>query len=474
MTHDARMAAGVAPELSPELTPGLASDGRVAAAGDRRRWRIPEAWRRWLRPLGSGPQEIAALDGLRALAALSVLVYHALATANAKIILGGHDLTWAWFYTESGVDLFFTLSGFLLFLPYARAILGGRAAPNAREFYRRRALRILPAYYVCLAVVTLTQFSVYASRVGAENVLAHLLLLHDIAPAFNRTISGPFWTLAVEWQFYLILPLIAWGIARVSGGSPRRLIAGVVGVIALALALREGDALLATHRSLLPAPAAPWIDLAQRVVIGSQGKYLEVFGVGMLCSVIYTLMKQRAGTLGSRRAQLAGLGLLALALLTYLAFGPQVFERRNAILAAFYLALRPTDIEMIAGPLVLGVGYGALTLGALLAPPLFRAPFEWGPLRFVGLISYSLYLWHETIINLIFPHIPVTGEFARSVAALAIGLCVAMPFAYLSYQFVERPFLRYRRASRPVAEADERVQAGRAHGAVATQAAERL
>src|SRR6185437_16793730 len=96
-----------------------------------------------------------------------------------------------------------------------------------------------------------------------------------------------------------------------------------------------------------------------------------------------------------------------------------------------------------------------LTLGALLAPPLLRAPFEWGPLRFVGLISYSLYLWHETIINLIFPHIPVTGEFARSVATLAIGVCVAIPFAYLSYQFVERPFLRWRRASRPVVDASE-------------------
>ncbi len=413
----------------------------------RARW---AAWRHWLHPLSSGPQEIAALDGLRALAALSVLVYHATATAGAKTIIAGHDLTWTYFFSESGVDLFFTLSGFLLFLPYARAILGGRAAPRAREFYRRRALRILPAYYVCLGVLALAQFSVYASPVGAQNVLAHLTLLHDISPAFNRTISGPFWTLAVEWQFYLMLPLIAAVIARVSGGSPWRLVAGVVGVIALALALREVDAALAANRSALPGSAAPWIDLAQRVVIGSQGKYLEVFGVGMLCSVIYTLLKQRAGALATRRVQMAGLALLGLALLSYLALAPQVYERRNAILAAFYLALRPTDAEMILGPLALGMVYGALTLGALLAPPLLRAPFEWGPLRFVGLISYSLYLWHEAIINLIFPRIPVTGGFARGAVALAIGLCVAIPFAYLAYQLVERPFLRWRRAGASV------------------------
>ncbi|HZC04334.1 MAG TPA: acyltransferase [Ktedonobacterales bacterium] len=432
MTQGARIAPTVEPTENPS---------------QRGVWRHPRAWVRWLRPLGSGPQEIAALDGLRALAALSVLVYHAMSIAGARTIIAGHDLTWTYFYTESGVDLFFTLSGFLLFLPYARAILDGRKAPVAREFYRRRALRILPAYYVCLAVVTLSQLNVYGTLTGAQNVLAHLVLLHDISPAFNRTISGPFWTLAVEWQFYLVLPLIAWALGRIGEGSPRRLIAGVLGVIALALALREVDALLATHRGAFAGPAAPWIDFAQRVVIGSQGKYLEVFGAGMLCSVVYTWLKLRPGALTSRRAQLAGVALLASSLLIYLSFAPLVYERRNAILAAFYLALRPTDVAMIAGPLVLGVGYSALTLGALLAPPLLRAPFEWAPLRFIGLISYSLYLWHETIINLVFPLISVPSGVARGIWALTIGFCIAIPFAYVSYQLVERPFLRWRRSS---------------------------
>ncbi|MGH2503034.1 MAG: acyltransferase family protein, partial [Ktedonobacterales bacterium] len=441
----------------PTVQPAATRMARELSARRRWRdwhgWRDPQAWRRWVRPLGSGQGEIAALDGLRALAALSVLVYHALSIAGAHTVIAGHDLSWMHFYTESGVDLFFTLSGFLLFLPYARAMLDGRALPKAREFYRRRALRILPAYYACLAVLALAQWKTYVTPVGAQNILAHVALLQDIAPAFNRTINGPFWTLAVEWQFYIILPLIAWAVARLSAGSPRRMLAGVLGVIAVALALREVDALLAIQRGTLPGSLAPWIDLLQRIVIGSQGKYLEVFGVGMLCGLIFTMLKRRPDALTSRGARLAGLALLGLALLVYLLFAPQVYERHNAILAAFYLALRPTDVEMIAGPLVLGVNYGALTLGVLLAPRLLRAPFEWYPLRFVGLISYSLYLWHESIINLIYPQLHVSGGGSRVVAALAIGVFVAIPFAYVSYQLVERPFLRWRRASGPRADA---------------------
>jgi len=427
---------------------GAANSGvGVANTATGRATRLRGFWRAWrgrLLPLSSGPQEIAALDGLRALAALSVLVYHATSVAGARLVVAGHDLTWTFFYTESGVDLFFTLSGFLLFLPYARAMLDRSALPDARMFYRRRALRILPAYYVCLAALVVTQWPTYSTPVGIQNVLAHLALLHDIAPPFNRTISGPFWTLAVEWQFYLLLPLIAWAIARVAAGSPRRLLAGILGMIAAALALREGDALLNVHRAAAPHAALPWIDLAQRIVIGSQGKYLEVFGVGMLCSVAYTLIVRRVDLRGARRPRLVGVALLALALLTYLSYGPLVYERRNAILAAFYLALRPTDIIMLVGPLLLGVGYGALTLGVLLAPRLVRAPFEWGALRFVGLISYSLYLWHETIINLVYPHLAPIGAL-RLPVALGIGVLVAIPFAYLSYQLIERPFLRRRR-----------------------------
>jgi peptidoglycan/LPS O-acetylase OafA/YrhL len=405
------------------------------------------SWARWrtrLWPLESGRGAIPALDGLRALAALSVLVYHATSTAGAKTVIAGHDLTWLYFYTESGVDLFFTLSGFLLFLPYARAILDGRTGPRARAFYRRRALRILPAYYACLGVVALAE-TLMGAGPSAGNIGAHLVLLHDIWPAFNRTISGPFWTLAVEWQFYLILPWVAWLIGRFSVRSARRLALGPLALIAVAVGVREAAAQIEAHWTALPAGWAPGVDWALRVAIGSQGKYLEVFGVGMLCAVVYLVAVER-GALAWSKARWVGLALLALALAIYLAFAPLVYVRRNEILAQWYRALHPADAAMMLGPLTLGIGYGALLLGVLLGPGLARALFSWAPLRFVGHISYSLYLWHETIINTVYPRLPHTAipSPLNGVVALAAGFVVAIPFAYLSYQLIERPFLKMR------------------------------
>ncbi len=155
--------------------------------------------RSWLLPLSSGPQEIRALDGLRAVAALSVVVFHAFYSVLASYQhtpLLGYDVTFLWSYGQTGVELFIILSGFLLFAPYARAMLQGTKFPSTRLFYERRILRIVPAYVVCLTILVLFQYHQFLSLARAENIGLHLIFFHDDVPAFNRSIEGPFWTLA--------------------------------------------------------------------------------------------------------------------------------------------------------------------------------------------------------------------------------------------------------------------------------------
>jgi peptidoglycan/LPS O-acetylase OafA/YrhL len=163
-----------------------------------------------------GPGERARLsgvDGLRALAALSVFFchlgayWHIQAQLPAKLgsasELGAH-----------GVDLFVVISGFCLALPVARSGL----ALDRVEFFIRRATRILPPYYLALAICAAlaiapaTSHYVVGSRAGAGSVLAHGVFAQSLIQGQSGTINGSFWSVALEVQLYLMFPLLvlAW------------------------------------------------------------------------------------------------------------------------------------------------------------------------------------------------------------------------------------------------------------------------
>lgn len=402
-----------------------------------------------LLPLDSGPGEIASIDGLRAIAALSVMLFHAFYLVSRRVVVAGVDVTALWNYGQSGVHLFFVLSGFLLFMPYARAMLAGRPLPSARRFFQRRALRILPAYWVCLAILSLTQFTSLASPAGLANIGMHLLMLHDDIAVMNRAIEGPFWSLAVEAQFYLVLPIIAWAIAKVVGqtGSRRRTIGGVLAMLIGALALRSGDAYVEGHFMRYPGVLGTLATLFVHATLGIQGKYLEVFALGMLCSVLYLAAQEESRRL---RRNLSWIGplLVALALgaLTPLA---QLQMRQDILTPPYFLFMSAGNLQVICGPLVAGLPYAALVLGALWSPRWLRSAFEAPPLRFVGFISYSLYLWHLPVLTLAVPYVLRAPESLRVALLVAVGFVVAIPVAYLSYQLVERPFLAQRRRLKP-------------------------
>jgi peptidoglycan/LPS O-acetylase OafA/YrhL len=393
------------------------------------------------------------LDGLRAIAALSVLVFHVflirgILLGNSRTVVLGLDLTFAWYYLESGVILFFVLSGFLLFLPYATAILDGRPLPSVRRFYQRRALRILPAYWVCLAILVLVQLPSYLSRAGVKDVLVHFTLIHNLFPIFNQAIEGPFWTLAVEAQFYLLLPLIAWGIARVTGEakSYRRVVLAVLGVMAIALLLREGVAVANGYRAHLHGWSANLLDATLVAVNGTLGRYLEVFAVGMLGSVIYVTVRRDGA--GRKGVQIAGWLLFVGSLVVSYALAQRVNARHEQLLSIFYQFMRPTDVEEICGPFLIGIGYGMLVLGVLFGGQALRAGFEAAPLRFIGLISYSLYLWHLPILLGAIAYFPPLAPLALKVSVgLTAAAAAAVAIAYVSYMIIEQPFLQRRHAA---------------------------
>jgi peptidoglycan/LPS O-acetylase OafA/YrhL len=173
-------------------------------------------------PVQSGSR-LAGVEGLRALAATSILIYHCWlysAPGGEQVSLGLLS-RFVFRHLPAGVLLFFTLSGFLLYRPLAAAVLRQAPLPSVRRYLRNRALRIFPAYLLVLVVIgvllpaALTGSASSGGQLGRLAgdpgvLLANAALLQNYFPGSMDTGIGPAWSLAVELVFYLILPLLGW------------------------------------------------------------------------------------------------------------------------------------------------------------------------------------------------------------------------------------------------------------------------
>ncbi|ASU85425.1 acyltransferase [Nocardiopsis gilva YIM 90087] len=161
---------------------------------------------------------ITGLDGIRAIAALMVLVFHVGIETGAAL----HPGVFGAFLSggQYGVPLFFALSGLLLYRPWARAALDGTPRPAVLPYLWRRALRVLPAYWIVAATALLIWSDDRLGSVGAWVEVMTLTFTYDLDPWWVGT--GPYglgqmWSLCVEVSYYLLLPVIAYLLARYAG-----------------------------------------------------------------------------------------------------------------------------------------------------------------------------------------------------------------------------------------------------------------
>ena len=162
-----------------------------------------------------GREYVAALTGLRGVAAGFVFLFHYHyfypdIRLDQSVPVLGWVLQFPLGFGFMGVDLFFVLSGFLLTLPFAAARLSGSAPPALGRYFRRRFMRVFPAYYAQLFIITLAGawFVTWRSISGGEWA-AHLVMFFNAGPNPVRPLVGLWWTLPVELSFYLLLPAIA-------------------------------------------------------------------------------------------------------------------------------------------------------------------------------------------------------------------------------------------------------------------------
>lgn len=399
---------------------------------------------------------IAVLDGVRAIACLWVIVFHVSADAHIWDMSGlGHLAISIAMAGDTGVTLFFILSGFLLFLPYAKTLLYDGQWPGTRQFYLRRAIRIMPAYYVSLLLMILLAYPEYLRLDHWKQLLLFLTFFMDSSQSTYQQINGPYWTLAIEWQFYLILPLLALAMRPiVQRGSLRwrvwLLVVCLLAVITWGVFSRYwGLHLFAHPAQTLPVPR-PVLNIVLFFLYGCggrgfHGKFLEDFAVGMLAALCYVLARNSTpnGAFNKAIRRLSPwlwggglLWLLEMALWEASRSNPQMRFLPDAV---FYTYNCSREI-------CLSLGFGACVIAILFGCIGLQRMFAWPPLRWVGLISYSLYIWHVPLIQLFRIYVEPYVHHWRHPVVYGLYwvwvLLVVFPVSLASYLLIEKPWMQ--------------------------------
>jgi peptidoglycan/LPS O-acetylase OafA/YrhL len=367
---------------------------------------------------GSGINRRPYLDAYRALACLLVFFYHSALNIQAgKIVFFGYN----------GVHLFFVLSGYLLGGRLLEKLAEGDKGRAIFVYLRHRFLRIYPAYFVCLCVFVLLRHFSGTNPPYVSEILSRVGLYFnylDMTDFF--AIHAALWTLAVEIQFYLILPIASLLILSVIKEPKFAPIALGILFVIIGLVSRSYEILFVNH----------WWPSASIVRFKWVFSYLDLFGIGIL---LYSVEKALQARFGSLKLPLAvSCVFVALIILS----GTSVWAKRsgidwqNAHDAGF----------MIFAPVLTCVAF-ALVIGSTGLSQLQNLPvFRWRWLQWIGKVSYSVYLYHIGVLFAVNRLLDPMGRGIDWTTSCYIIAIVSLPFtlaiAWLSYVFVEEPFMR--------------------------------
>lgn len=376
------------------------------------------------------------LDGVRALAAMTVIAYH-LCMSILVIdpgVLPAVVVRHIAALDRFGVAIFFMLSGFLLYRPYVLAQLRGRPAPRARDFWIRRGARIMPGYWFALVGAMVLGVAVFTRPTFGSYVTAFALLQNYRAYgvlSFGLVVA---WTLVIEVAFYATLPGFAALAARLSRPGDRAsvlrgnvIVLGsltVLGVVTRYVALFVVDT----------APSRTWFPISNLNMW--LPAYLDMFALGMVLALVCGWRETGGGV---PRAVMA-------------------FARRPwaawLVVAVMIVALGRAGMPKVPGVLVIGpttlfirdelsivAAFAFVLPGAIpgVRPGGIRRLLAWRPVVLFGTIAFGVYLWQLPIIDVVDRW---RGDLAFLDAAAPFTIAavgITMFAAYVSYVAVEFP-----------------------------------
>jgi len=360
------------------------------------------------------------LDGLRGIAILMVVWWHLwlFSWLTPNFTLFGHPMSLTLIPGTGlmGVELFFFISGFVLFYPYARHLFEGKPLQTVKDFAYRRFIKIVPSYVIALVAALLLLWSFSSVREAVWQVVTHLLFIHIFWTDTWVGINGVLWSLGVEIQFYLVFPLICMAFRRWPLGTYAAMVAVAV-----------------LYRTALGRDHAN-----DYVIMGQMPAYLDLFADGMLAAWVFVFARSRVAGIERYRW---------LALLVALAAAGGLYALLQNLLPQIWAeAYQPWQST---NRLYFGALLAVFTVASLFAYRWWHAVIANRLFVFLGIISYNLYLWHNVIMlamlkyhiprsRLPNPHGDEHWKWVYTVWSVVLSLLVS---TFITYA-IERPLLK--------------------------------
>lgn len=353
-------------------------------------------------------QRIETLDGLRFMAALGVLWIHAWSyCGNPRFYIGRFDVASLLAIGGNGVDLFFVISGFCMYYFYA-----SKTDFSYHDFCRfliKRWARLSPAFYAATLVYAFIHILTFQYRNSdLLHVIVSVFYLNSVLPQFN--VASHFWTLGVEWQFYLIVPFL----------------------------------------------------LIYQNKAGFRNTFKLIFGTLLLMAIVITgVFKNQSDYFTDQiffRGIEFGFGVLAARLLrsSVVCFTSRIFWFFTLLLTTYIgrvlisapvlnLSLNYHNFFKLAGFSLLSAGFAGILYLSVTSVKWLNRLLGNRVFKTMGKISYSFYLWHVLVIPVVTvytrKYMPAGQGFLTPVVITIFSAVVLYPVSLLSYHVLEKPFL---------------------------------
>lgn len=385
---------------------------------------------------------LKVLDGIRGIAVLMVFLYHTWGNGGGnKIEFLNKDFTFLLMWGHLGVNLFYVLSGFLLFKPFCEMYYTNNGEVDIKKYFIKRALRILPVYYVFIALSVILTNPNYISTAGFKIILINTFFMQNFFINIVPLLNGVVWTLAVEVQFYILLPLIA----RFFYGKRNKIALPLTIIFVLGYRLL----LYVIIKPVLTGIDFPFYYATEYNILGC----IDNFAIGMTIANIYLYYKNNKISYSkwiNISKYIVWILPINIIILSYNYYNWRLgTEISQSVVFTFFF-----DIYSY-------ISYAILFIYVLFHESKLKNILSNNLLRIFGVIGYSMYIWHLPILNYLLNtnFVSKVDGWSKYLHLLILAIVIIIPFSTAMYIFVEKYFIdisskinmiKYKNSTEPV------------------------